>query len=367
MTAGFFSPLPPAPTGVAEYSAALLRAMRRHGEVHVNDPHAGALLYHIGNNQLHRAIYEQALRRPGVVVLHDALLHHFFLGAFTESAYAAEFVYNYGAWSSQQAHELWAHRGQSAADPEYFRYPMLRRICESAKAVVAHNPAAARLVREHARGAVIHEVPHLFDPPPPSDPVETERLRDRLGVTAGTTLFAVFGHLRESKRLESVLRAFAAVRCQEVSAALLVAGDFVSEDYERSITPLLAGPGITRIPALPEHEWWTHAHAADVCINLRYPSAGETSGIAIRLMGIGKPVILTAGEETQVFPEASCLRVDSGHCEVDMLAEFMVWMTRFPNDARAIGDLASRHIREHHDADRVARMYWQVLTEAAHA
>jgi glycosyltransferase involved in cell wall biosynthesis len=364
VTAGFFSPLPPAPTGVADYSAALLRAMRRYGQIRVNDPHTDAVLYHIGNNHLHRGIYDQALRCPGVVVLHDALLHHYFLGALKEPDYVAEFVYNYGGWSSQHARELWAHRGRSAADPEYFRYPMLRRICESAKAVVVHNPAAARIVREHARCALIHEIPHLWNCPPALDPVETARLRDRLGVTAATTLFAVFGHLRESKRLEPVLRAFAAVR-RKVNAALLIAGDFVSDDYERTITPLLSGPGIVRIPALPEHEWWMHAHAADVCVNLRYPSAAETSGIAIRLMGIGKPVIMTAGQETLVFPEAACLRVDSGPCEEDMLAEFMFWLARSPGDARAIGELASRHIRENHDAGRVARMFWQVLREAA--
>jgi hypothetical protein len=42
----------------------------------------------------------------------------------------------------------------------------------------------------------------------------------------------------------------------------------------------------------------------DACINLRYPAAGETSGIAIRLMGIGKPVLLTDGE-VLAFPEGA--------------------------------------------------------------
>jgi len=74
MTVGFFSPLPPAPTGVADYAASLLSGLRAHGQVEVDDEQADAALYHIGNNQLHRAIYERALARPGLAVLHDAVL-----------------------------------------------------------------------------------------------------------------------------------------------------------------------------------------------------------------------------------------------------------------------------------------------------
>src|SRR4029077_11842764 len=80
MTAGYFAPLPPARTGVADYSATLLGALRQRGTVNVNASRADVFLYHLGNNQLHREIYRRALARPGVVVLHDAVLQHFFLG-----------------------------------------------------------------------------------------------------------------------------------------------------------------------------------------------------------------------------------------------------------------------------------------------
>lgn len=361
MTAGFFSPLPPAPTGVADYSAALLRAMRRHGEVRVNDPGAGVPLYHLGNNQLHREIYSRALRHPGVAVLHDAVLHHFLLGTLKEQDYLAEFAHNYGEWTAGLARDLWSRRARSAGDPEYFRYPMLRRIAETSAGVIVHNPAAARMVRQHAPKARIFEIPHLFEPPPEPSGAEVERLRERLEVTPSTTLFAVLGHLRESKRLGPVLRAFEAVR-RDARAALLVAGDVVSSDYERAIAPLLQAPGVIRLPALTERDWWLHAHAVDVCINLRYPQAGETSGIAVRMMGIGKPVLVTAGEETP-----ACVPIDPGPAEVDMLAEMMRWLSSFPDDALSLGAAARRHIREQNDPDRIARLYWKALEESTRA
>jgi hypothetical protein len=144
---------------------------------------------------------------------------------------------------------------------------------------------------------------------------------------------------------------------------LLVAGEIASAEYERAIAPLLGRAGVIRIPGLPEGAWWLHAHATDVCVNLRYPRAGETSGIAVRMMGIGKPVVVTSGEETDAFPETACVRVDSGPAEVEMLAGTMAWLAGARDHRRCIGDSARRHVREYHDPERVARLYWRVLEE----
>jgi glycosyltransferase involved in cell wall biosynthesis len=360
---GFFSPLPPARTGVADYSASLLRALRVSGQVELGDGDIN--LYHLGNTQLHREIYQRALEKPGVAVLHDAVLQHFFLGSFSEQQYVAEFIYNYGAWSEDQARELWRGRARSSSDPQYFRYPLLKRVAERSLALIVHNPAASAIVKAHVAGARIYEIPHLLELPEPPCRQEIYKLRHKLGIGERTFLFGVFGHLRESKRLAAVLRAFHRAR-NAADIALLVAGDFVSRDLERSLEPLLGAEGIFRIGYTPEREFWLHAAATDACINLRYPAAGETSGITVRLMGIGKPVLMSASSETSSFPDSSCLRVDTGPAEEDLLMEFMVWLARFPQDARAIGERAAGHIREFHAPERVADMYWQVIRSCYH-
>jgi glycosyltransferase involved in cell wall biosynthesis len=361
---GFFSPLPPARTGVADYSAALFGALKSSGAssggVVLGDGDIN--LYHLGNNQLHGEIYQRALEKPGVAVLHDAVLQHFFLGSLSEQDYVREFIYNYGAWNEDQARELWRGRARSASDPQYFRYPMLKRVAERSLALIVHNPAARAMVKAHVPGAVIHEIPHLLDLPEPPERLNVDNLRRTLGIREGTFLFGVFGHLRESKRLAAVLRAFHRA-CAAADIALLVAGDFVSKDLERALEPLLRAEGISRIGYTPERDFWLHAAAVDACINLRYPTAGETSGISIRLMGIAKPVLMSACLEAAGFPDSSCLRVDAGPAEEDMLVEFMVWLARFPRDARAIGEKAAAHIREFHNPERVAEMYWQVIRD----
>jgi glycosyltransferase involved in cell wall biosynthesis len=293
-------------------------------------------------------------------VLHDAVLHHFLLGQLDEARYVEEFVFNYGEWNRGLARELWRSRAVSGADCRYFDYPMLRRIAERARAVVVHNPAAARIVREHAPGARVEEIPHLFAPPALPSEAEVIRYRQRIGIGPERFLFGVFGYLRESKRLMPVLEAFRAI---DGGASLLVAGEFVSTDLKRAVEPLLGARGIVRLSHVPEREFWTAAAAVDACINLRYPAAGETSGIAIRLMGLGKPVLVTDAEECSRFPEDACIRIAPGPTERECLREHMILLTSMTEAARAIGQRGAGHILSRHRVNEVSERYWRLLCE----
>ena len=364
--------MPPAPTGVADYAAALFQALRRSGDVELGDPHRRSepdeiALYHIGNNHLHREIYKRAIENPGLVVMHDAVLQHFFLGTLDERGYAEEFVFNYGEWMRDMARELWRNRARSAADPRYFAYPMLKRIVARSRGVIVHNPAAAAAVRLHSPETRVFEIPHLFEAPRSEgarmlpDTIETLRFRNALGLGPRTLLVSVFGHMRESKRLPSIVRAMNRVWDGGVDARLLIAGAFASSDLERAAGAWLADPRILRTGYLSEDDFWRYAAATDVCVNLRFPAACETSGIAIRLMGIGKAVVFTEGLEIARIPENACLRVDAGEAEEEMLARILGWLARDREAAVEIGKRAAGHIAREHGIEKVARQYWEAI------
>jgi len=360
---GFWAPLAPARTGVADYAAALLADLRKRGRVEVAPDDCDVALYHLGNNAQHAAIYRRALERPGVVVLHDAVLNHFYLGQLDEASYCEEFVYNYGEWSREMARQLWRGRAASGSDRDYFDFPMLRRVAERALAVVVHNPAAAEMVRRHSPGARIVEIPHLFVPPELPAEHAVTRFRRCLGVPEGAFLFGVFGYLRETKRLMQVLGALATVAHEFPQIVLLVAGDFASSDLERAAAPLLAWLPVRRVPYLPGAEFWLAASAVDACINLRYPSAGETSGITIRLMGIGKPVLVTDSPEQARFPEDALIRVAPGAGEHASLCAHMILLTSISEVARAVGQRGAAHIQSRHGVDLAGSLYWDLLCE----
>lgn len=365
MKVGFHSPMPPARSGIADYSAALLPLLRRYGQVELGASAADIHLYQVGNNPLHAAIVERAIHEPGVVVLHDALLQHLFLHTLSETAYIDEFRYNYGAWGEDLARDLFRARGASGLRDDYYRYPMLKRLLEASRAVIVHNPGAAAIARRHAPATPVVEIPHLFSGSPAVSVGDALEFRRRLGIETGDFVFAIFGYLRESKRIQSAIRAFRYVREAFPATRLLLAGDFLSDDLPRSIAPDLRDPGFVHTGHLPDTAFWRAAHAVDCCLNLRYPSAGETSGVAIRLMGIGKPVIVSDGRESSGFPEGISPRIETGFREDAMLTGVMLWLRGDPLAARRIGQLAAAHIEDRHDPERVAEAYWQVLEQTA--
>jgi hypothetical protein len=114
---------------------------------------------------------------------------------------------------------------------------------------------------------------------------------------------------------------------------------------------------------LPVREFWLAAAAVDACINLRYPSTGETSGISIRLMGIGKPVMMTDSPECSGFPEDACLRIEPGAAEKDSLQTHMTLLASMTEVAGAIGQRGARHIETYHRVEEVSKQYWRLLRE----
>jgi hypothetical protein len=84
-----WSPRPPSPSGIADYVAESLPHLARRAEVQLvgegdADPGADLDVYHLGNSAAHAYAYEAALRKPGVVFLHDWSLHHLVLGQTVE-------------------------------------------------------------------------------------------------------------------------------------------------------------------------------------------------------------------------------------------------------------------------------------------
>ena len=142
---------------------------------------------------------------------------------------------------------------------------------------------------------------------------------------------------------------------------MLVAGGFVSRDLARTAAPLLGAPGVLRLPHLSEQDFWLAAASVDACINLKYPAAGETSGIAIRLMGLGKPVIVTDSPECARYPEDACVRVPSGAAESDSLRHHMILLASLRGAAQAIGENAAAHVQARHRLESIATQYWQLM------
>lgn len=371
MNVKIVSPLHPARTGVADYALTLSRGLARLMQVELvatlskdTTSDEDVYLYHIGNNSLHAAAYSSALQQPGVVVLHDAVLNHFFLGQLGKRSYVDEFVHNYGEWMRQFAEQLWEDRASASCDARYFRYPMLRRIVERSRAVIVHNPKAAKLAQDvmpKEASVPIVEIPHFVEEPKLPDDAERVAIRKRLGVPLDAVVIGSFGDQRPTKRLNSLLQA---VKNISVPYRLLLVGEFVSTSYEKAVKPLMESlPTICR-SYVSEREFWDLASITDICVNLRNPSAGETSGIVMKLAAAGTPVIVTDGEESARYPSNSFWKVDAGEMEIAMLSEMLRVLTKDQLLRSTVGAEARRYIVDNHTLPGVVKLYQKALQMA---
>src|SRR5215469_1982572 len=147
MRVALFSPLPPARSGIADYTEALIAPLRDRVELEVfsraDQPYDPAgfdiALYQIGNNGYHDFVYETALRHPGVVVMHESNLHHLIADLTIKrgdwDAYVRECEYNGGAAARAFAERV----KRLETGPDYEGQPLTRRIFESARGVVVHS------------------------------------------------------------------------------------------------------------------------------------------------------------------------------------------------------------------------------------
>jgi glycosyltransferase involved in cell wall biosynthesis/SAM-dependent methyltransferase len=366
----FFSPMPPALSGIADYSEALVEHLSPlagltvfHGTGHRFDPAAHDIaLYQIGNNPDHAEAYETALRHPGVVVLHEANLHHL-IAALTIKrgdwdAYMREVEYDGGAQAL-----AFARRARSLeVGPDYDGVPMLRRLLANSRGLIAHSDYVIARARQAGYTGPAAKIPHgawITD-------VDRMTWRARLGVSPAAPLIGIFGHLKPYKRIAESLRAFRRVVRRAPHARLILAGEPHPDlDVERMTVSLGIAAEARVLGRVDIGEFVGYLAASDIVLNLRYPTVGETSGTLLRAMGLGKAVIVSDVGAFSEFPSETCLKLPIGAAEEDLLAEYLTLLVERRDLAAQLGQSARTWVEQECRWDRAASLYASFL-ESVH-
>jgi glycosyltransferase involved in cell wall biosynthesis len=361
--------MPPERTGVADYSALLLPALRERLDVTVirrgrkRAPRdADLCLYHVGNNpDAHAWIVDALRRRPGVVVLHDFVLHHLVagmtIGRRDGHGYLDAMEREHGVVGRLLAHGVLDKRIPPLWESRPEAFPLASFVLEHTTGLIVHS----RYVRDLARAAGyerrIWVVPHPAWPVPAIAP---KRL------AAGPAI-GCFGVVNASKRIPELLRAFAEVRGRHMETMLVLVGPTSPGfDLDRRLQRLgLSDERLVREGWVGEDRLWALMAGVDICVNLRHPTMGETSGTVIRALSLGKPLIVSDVGWFSELPHDVALEVPVDEREVETLeAALELLVTR--KDVRAeMGGAASELARREHDLDRVADIYASALEEAA--
>ena len=168
MKVAFFSPLPPAKSGIADYSAVLLEHLKRFADVEpfpsrpvgFDPSNFDAIVYQLGNNPHHSFVYEMAMEHPGIVVLHEANLHHLIADMTIRrgdwDAYIREVEINAGADARNYA-ERYVRTLERGPD---YDIPMMKPLLARSRGAIVHSAAVEGEVRALGYVGPIAKIPH---------------------------------------------------------------------------------------------------------------------------------------------------------------------------------------------------------------
>jgi glycosyltransferase involved in cell wall biosynthesis len=375
----YFSPLPPVRSGIADYSQDLLPWLGRLADVTLFAESPADIrrdlrsccetqnladyptlrwqydlaIYQMGDSMAHDAIYSMLVRYPGLTVLHDYGLHHFIctrtVGRGDFAGYVMEMGYALGLTGTHYANEI--RRGKRT-HPLY-EVPLNDRLIDSSLGVIVHSEYARDLIRRRSPDAQMRVVPA------PIAEADGKLLsRSDLGCPPDRMIFASVGQITAHKQLTSALAAFAVLRQEFPDLHYVVVGECL--DQELDLPAWLRERGLEDAVTITGFQgdirnFNSWIAAADVLVNLREPTLGETSASALRGMSAGRPVVVTDHGWYAELPDDTCIKVPPGDSDALVNA-----LRRLASDAsfrRDIGRRAADYVHREHTPARAAERY----------
>jgi glycosyltransferase involved in cell wall biosynthesis len=313
---------------------------------------ADATFYQMGNDpRYHYAIWQMSQRHPGIVILHDLMMQHFFSGlvfhdlGMNRREYL-ELVERYHGIKGRVLAEEHV-QGLLATEELAPLCPLTEAATENALAVIVHSDAAYSALPEDT------SVVHL----PLCVGMELPTLAPRQA-TAPYRI-AVFGFLGPNRKLPLLLRALATFPERDRFRLDI----FGTMDGQEKMHQLVCRLGLSETVTLHGFASANELDAAlretDLVVNLRDPSMGEASGSQLHLWQYALPSLVTRRAWYATLPEETVAFVRPEH-EVDDIQRHLTAFLANPETYRELGREGRRHVAENHSIESYANALLEV-------
>ncbi|WP_233193132.1 glycosyltransferase [Acidimangrovimonas sediminis] len=386
----FVSPLPPERSGIAYYSAELLPALAAHYEITlvVDQPEVARdaglsgfpvrdetwlrahpeaydrVVFQFGNSHFHGYMFDLLADIPGVSVIHD-----FYLSGIANQLGSEEFSrvlrdgHGYVALLDRFAGVGEAEGRHRAVT----NWPANQRAAAPAMGVIVHSEHARALARETYAPETVADwalVPHLRKLPEVSTALRDEA-RARLGVAEDEILICSFGYMSFKKLVVELVDAFAQSAAGKNAKVRLV---FVGDGGETGAA-VLRRAGEAELGARVTINGWTspedyrdYLSAADLAVQLRSASRGESSGAVLDCQAYGLATIVNAHGSFADLDPGTVHQIPDGFGAHDLAAA----IDRLVGDSELrerLGAAARARIEADHAPEICARAYHDVIED----
>ncbi len=368
----YLSPMPPAKTGIATYSKAVLEGLDRIGySAHKLEPiwpvepkHEGQVpwhtmgVYHLGNNvEFHRDIYRHAIQTPGLTVIHDLALDDFVRGMIAAGDPLGHQAMREGLLNAPRLEGF-----EDAERNEPLRVPFVAHAARRARGLIVHSPFVERYLRAFGCRTPVYVAPHPV--------VETEAtvraaerrravVRAPLESIGMRSLVVVAGDQNEAKLIDRVLAAVA--RLPEGVHVALVGRRIEGYDLDAVVRASGLGYRASVHTDVSDEDFLAWLCAADVVVDLRFPHRGEVSGSLARAMQCGRATIVSGTGTYLDVPGDRVVHVSAGPVEPEELAAAIGGLLEDEDLRRRIGEAARAHTAELARSDATAHVYAEAI------
>jgi glycosyltransferase involved in cell wall biosynthesis len=385
----YVSPLPSSRTGIADYSAELLPELARHYEIEViiaqtevSDAqvktcwpirtvewfakHAAEfdrVLYHFGNSSFHSHMFDLLVQIPGVVVLHDFFLAH-----------VIEYMDGSGLVQDALSKELYHSHGYNAVNARFhtkdiadvaWQYPCNLSVLQNSLGVIVHSENSLQLARHwygHSEYDDWAVIPLMRQPA-----VNLNRIQAKIvqGFKNDDFLVCSFGLMGPTKLNHRLLDAWIGSSLHaDANCHLVFVGENSPGDYSQQLLKTIRRSNVNgriRITGWADmgvfREFLT---VADVGVQLRTLSRGETSAAVLDCMNYGLATIVNANGSMADLPDTGVWKLPDEFTDQQLVEALeALWQ----DHARRIelGITAREIIRETHNPRRCADQYYSAI------
>ncbi len=328
-------------SGIVEFSRQVLPALARHAEPelwshglpdrpprgipcvdYASDPRAldrlagyDAVVYNLGNHlRFHRAEFEVSARVPGIVVLHDRTLHHFFAGYYITYLRRPELYLErmgalYGERGRQVGAAVVAQHGEGAwsRPDEVVEHAFIEDALANSIGAVTHSSGHAAAVRRRWAGPVC-------DLPMPAYESQLRPLAGPPPTADGLTTLMSIGHVDRNKHILTVVETLASAPELTARVRYLVVGQYDARSaYIRDLNRTIADAGLARTVTLlgytPDATLERYAAGADVFVNLRFPNLEGGSASLMEQLARARPVVVYDSGAYGELPDETVVKV----------------------------------------------------------
>lgn len=373
MRVGYCSPFNPMKSGISDFSEELVPELCKLIEVVVFSPirpkHANVMepaeihllseldddqlrnsldliVYHVGNNiKYHGEIIDMLLKYGGILELHDFGLHHLAAEKYWitggNEPYLNEVIYCHGERGARIAQQFFNGEIRGPWEIHSMDMPMNRRYIEAADAMIVHSETAKQMalgIRPDIPIVNIMLHADIIDNPD----IWKNECRVELNIAPDTIVFGSFGFATSAKRIVPILDALTLYKKRSAGKFLyLIVGEPQKElklDEAISERGLDGNVMVTGFATLEEFK--RYMGACDFCFNLRYPTQGESSASLHRMLGMGKPVIVTDIGTFADYPDEVVLKVRYDDNEVNDILQAIYRLTDDRNAMKKRSEMA---------------------------